>query len=289
MNQPHVLLGDADDEKIDPQEQEKKEIEQAEERTAISANVVHEAIRREGRDELRRPTSALAFSALAAGLSMGFSFVAESLIQSMLPDVPWRPLISKFGYSIGFLIVIMGRQQLFTENTLTVILPLLHRRDLATFKNVCRLWSVVLAFNLLGALIFAWVIGNTNVFPSQVQQTFKEIGTHAMQADFGTMLLRGIFAGWLIALMVWLLPSAAEARVLVIILLTFVVGIGGFPHIIAGSIEVFYLATTGAASWRDCLGGYILPALIGNVLGGVALVANLNHAQVVAGGGVQDV
>lgn len=219
---------------------------------------------------------------------MGFSFVAEALIHSMLPDAPWRPLLSKFGYSIGFLIVIMGRQQLFTENTLTVILPLLYRRDLATFKNVCRLWSVVLAFNLLGALIFAWVIGHTNVFSTEVQQSFTEIGRHTMQPDFATMLLRGIFASWLIALMVWLLPFAAEARVLVIILLTFVVGIGGFPHIIAGSVEVFYLATTGAASWGACLGGYIVPTFIGNVLGGVALVAILNHAQVVAGGG-QDV
>ena len=287
MNQPHALLGDAvEEEEIDPQEQEQKEIEQAEERTAISANVVHEAIRREGRDELRRPTSALAWSALAAGLSMGFSFVAEALIHSMLPDAPWRPLISKFGYSVGFLIVIMGRQQLFTENTLTVILPLLHRRDLKTFKNVCRLWAVVFAFNMLGALIFAWTIGNTDVFSAEVRQVFNEIGQHALHAEFSSMLLRGIFAGWLIALMVWLLPAAAEVRLWVIIFLTFVVGIGGFPHIIAGSIEVFYLAATGAASWGEVLGGYVLPTFIGNVLGGVMLVAMFNHAQVVAGGGV---
>ncbi len=276
-----------DEEQVKQEEQEtvEKNEQKAEERTAISATIVHKAIQREGEDELKRPSSALAWSALAAGLSMGFSFVAEALIHSMLPDVSWRPLFSKFGYSVGFLIVILGRQQLFTENTLTVILPLLHKYDGATFKNVCRLWAIVLSCNLLGALVFATAISHSNAFQPSVQSAFAEIGHHALEADFGTTLLRGIFAGWLIALMVWLLPFAAQARVSVIILITFVVGLGGFPHIIAGSIEAMYAALTGTVSWDEAVGGYMVPALLGNVLGGVALVAMVNHAQVVAGGG----
>ena len=103
-----------------------------EERLAIGANVVYETIRREGEEELRRAVSALAWSGLAAGLSMGFSFIAEGLLVAHLPDSPWRPLLSKAGYCIGFLIVILGRQQLFTENTLTVILPLLLHKDMKT-------------------------------------------------------------------------------------------------------------------------------------------------------------
>ena len=267
---------------------DEKEHEQAEERAAISATVVHEAILREGEDELKRPTSALIWSALAAGLSMGFSMVAEGLIQSMLPDAAWRPLLSKFGYSVGFLIVILGRQQLFTENTLTVILPLLQRREGACLKNVARLWAVVLVANVVGALIFAWVLGGTDVFDANMRATFAEMGHKALNGNFGTMVLRGIFAGWLIALMVWLLPFAGETRVLVIIILTFLVGLGHFPHIIAGSTEVLYLVIISAASWKDYFIGFMIPALIGNVLGGVMLVAMLNHAQVVAGNG-QDV
>ncbi len=274
-----------DQEKSNPLHVDEKVEEEAEERSAISASVVYEAIRREGQDELKRPTSALFWSALAAGLSMGFSFVAEALIQSSLPDEPWRPLLSKFGYSIGFLIVILGRQQLFTENTLTPMLTLLTRRKMTTLLNLLRLWGVVLAANLIGALVFAWVIGNTNVFGDGVHRAFIEIGRHAMGPDFWTVTIRALFAGWLIALLVWLLPFADTAKVMVIIIMTFMVGLGGFAHIIAGSVEMFYMALTGGATWGMVLTGFILPTLLGNVVGGVSLVAALNHAQVVAGGG----
>src|SRR5438105_2922840 len=111
----------------------------ARERTSVTAYVVHEAIRLDGEEELRRSSSALAWSGLAAGLSMGFSLVGEGVLRSYLPDAPWRPVLAKFGYSLGFLIVILGRQQLFTENTLTAILPLLARRNVATLWQVLRL------------------------------------------------------------------------------------------------------------------------------------------------------
>ena len=269
-------------------DQKQADTRKAKQRTAISAHVVHEAIRIEGEDELRRPTTALAWSALAAGLSMGFSLVTEGLLHSMLPDTPWRPLIAKFGYCIGFLIVILGRQQLFTENTLTVILPMLERWNKTILKNVARLWAVVLSANMLGAFLFAWIIGSSEVFEAPVREAFKEISLHALGDNFWTTMLRGLFAGWLIALMVWLLPFADTSRVLVIIIVTFVVGIGGFPHIVAGSVEMFYLVVTDAASLGRCLTDYMIPTLIGNIIGGVTLVATLNHAQVVAGDG-QDV
>jgi len=264
------------------------EEQKVKERTALPASVVHAAIRREGADELKRPSSALAWSGLAAGLSMGFSLVAEGLLRSHLPDAPWRPLVAKLGYSLGYLIVILGRQQLFTENTLTVILPLMIRRDLKTLLHVVRLWSIVLVANLLGALIFAWAAGNTDAFTPEVRHAFSSMGHDAMEAPFWTILIRGIYGGWLVALLVWLLPLAESARVLVIILLTYIVGLGGFSHIIVGSLEVLYLVTTGGASWGDYFGSFMLPALIGNVIGGVSLVAALNHAQTISGGASED-
>jgi len=247
--------------------------------------VVYEVIRREGEDELRRTGSALAWSGLAAGLSMGFSLVAMGLLRARLPDAPWRPLVVNFGYSIGFLIVILGRQQLFTENTLTPILPLLNKPSGTTLWRVARLWVVVLTTNLIGALAFAWAIGHTAVFRPDVRAAFAAIGRDALDGSFWTVLLRAIFAGWLIALMVWLLPGAETSRPMIIIILTFLVGLGGFAHIIAGSVEIFYLLTTGAASWPHGIGGWLVPTLIGNILGGLSLVAALNHAQVTAGGG----
>ncbi|HET9594268.1 MAG TPA: formate/nitrite transporter family protein [Anaeromyxobacteraceae bacterium] len=256
---------------------------EAEERSAVAVHVVHEAVRMEGEEELRRPASALAWSALAAGLSMGFSLVAEALLRAGLPDAPWRPLVAKLGYSVGFLVVILARQQLFTEQTLTVILPALDQRSLARTGRVARVWAIVLAGNVLGALLFAWLIGRGDVFPPELKTAFEELGREAMEPEFWTKVWRGIFGGWLIALMVWLLPGAANARVFVIVVITYLVGLGRFTHVVAGSAEALYLVTHGDLSPLDYLGGFLLPAFLGNAIGGVSLVAALNHAQVAAG------
>lgn len=265
----------------------RRELEQVEEREAIGAAVIYETIRREGRDELGRPWQALAWSGLAAGLSMGFSLVAEGLLVAHLPDRPWRLLLSRLGYCLGFLIVVLGRQQLFTETTLTAVLPLLVRKSRAMLLRVLRLWGVVFAANLLGTFLFALLIGGTSIFTPQVRAAFLQIGLEHTGVPFGVNLLRAIFAGWLIALMVWLLPAAQTGRVAIIVILTYIIGLGSFTHVIAGSTTYLYLVVTGAATWPHFLGGFLLPALLGNTIGGVALVAALGHAQV-AGGGDSD-
>ena len=259
------------------------ERKQVEERLAIGANVVYETIRREGEDELQRPAEALAWSAFAAGLSMGFSFVAEAVLRAHLPNEPWRPLISSAGYCVGFLIVILGRQQLFTENTLTVVLPLLVRKDLSTFLRMIRLWGVVLGANLVGTFLFAFCIAQVGIFDAHVQQNLTEIGAAHLGNGFGIVLVRAIFSGWLIALMVWLLPGAESARVSIIIIVTYLVGLSGFNHVIAGSTTLFFLIATHSIPWGTYLVQFFLPTLLGNVIGGLSLVTALGHAQVVGG------
>ncbi len=259
------------------------EKKQVEERQAIGPHVVYETIRREGEEELCRTASALAWSAFAAGLSMGFSFIAEGLLMARLPDQPWRPLIARLGYCVGFLIVVLGRQQLFTENTLTVVLPLLVRKNVSTLLRMLRLWVVVLSANLVGTFLFALCLGKVHIFDAHVQQCLTEIGTSHLGAGFGTVLVRAIFAGWLLALMVWLLPGAESARVSIIIIITYLIGIGGFNHIIAGSTILFFLVVNSVISWKLYLLQFFVPTLIGNVIGGCALVAALGHAQVVGG------
>ena len=256
---------------------------EAEERASVIAPVVHEAIRIQGEEELRRPPAALAWSGLAAGLSMGFSFIAEALLQNYLPDAPWRTLLVRLGYPLGYLIVIIGRQQLFTENTLTAIIPLMVKRNRSTLVKVLRLWTVVLAANLVGAHLVAWVLGNTTMFSPQIQESMRQLAVEAGNVGFGTAILRGIFAGWLIAMVVWLLAASQTASVSIIVILTYVVGLAGLTHVIAGSIEVLFLVMTGAQSWASYFAGYLIPALFGNIIGGVALVSALNHAQVIAG------
>lgn len=271
-----------DGQTVDLSEKEREEVEQ---RGAPRAAVVFETVRREGEIELNRPALSLVLSGLAAGLSMGFSMVGEGLLRTMLPEAKWTPLVDSLGYTLGFLIVVLGRQQLFTENTVTAILPLLDsphkRRSLA---KVLRLYSIVLVTNLIGAYLFALAVSHTAIFSDDVRAMFAVIGTEAAKPDFGTIVLRGIAAGWLVALMVWLLPGADKSRVIVILIITYVVGLASLSHIIAGSVEVFYLVATGALSFGAYLEKFLLPVFIGNCIGGTALVALLNYGQVVAEG-----
>ena len=262
---------------------------EAEEKSAPEGKVVYEAIRQEGESELERATSALAWSGLAAGLSMGFSMAGKAALKHHLPEADWTPLITNLGYSFGFLIVILGRQQLYTENTLTVILPFLMRKKMSVLANIARLWTVVLLTNLLGALAFAVVMARTTVVSPGVQEAMRKLGEEALRHDFATTVLRGIFAGWLIALMVWLLPFAEQLRVVVIILITYLVGVAEFPHIVAGAVDVFFVAAEGTRGWGEVVSRFIVPVLLGNTIGGVTLVALLGHLQFAAEGEAVDV
>ncbi len=259
------------------------EAKKVQERVAIGARVVYEAVRLEGEDELERPAAALAWSGLAAGLSMGFSLLAQAALQSRLPDTSWRPVLACAGYSVGFLIVVLGRQQLFTENTLTVILPLLVHKDRATVTKVLRLWGVVLSANILGTFLFALAIARLNFLDPAIQRSALEIAQAHIGPGFWVVLLRAVFAGWLIALMVWMLPDAASSRVVVIVILTYLIGLASLSHIVAGSTTVFYLVALGKLPLARYFTAFFFPTLIGNVIGGVSLVAALAHGQVVGG------
>ncbi|HZT12854.1 MAG TPA: formate/nitrite transporter family protein [Candidatus Baltobacteraceae bacterium] len=250
-------------------------------RASIRAAVVFEAVRREGEVELTRAAAALGFSGLAAGLSMGFSLVGSGILQAYLPDAPWRPLVVNLGYTFGFVIVVLGRQQLFTENTVTAILPVLDDPD--KFKKLgqmLRLWGIVLLSNLVGAGAFAFAMAHTATFDPQVKSAFLKIGLQTLHPTFWEIVWRGILAGWLIALMVWLLPSGHQQRLWVIVLITWLVGAAGLSHIIAGSVEALYAVSAGAWPWTSYLVDFLLPVFIGNCIGGVGLVAMLNFGQV---------
>jgi formate-nitrite transporter family protein len=260
------------------------EARKAADRESISARVIYQSILRQGEHELGRTTAALAWSGLAAGLAMGFSLVAKGVLHGHLPEAPWRPLVTGLGYPVGFLIVILASQQLYTENTLTAVVPVLARRTARRTGALLRLWSVVFLCNMLGALLFAWVAAETALFRAEMHEAFRAVSRPSLRGDFWLVLLRGVFAGWLVALMVWMLPAArGESRPCQ--------GGGGaaelvlVAHIVAGAVEVFYLALAGAIPWDGALAGFVLPALLGNTLGGTALVAMLNHAQVTGGTG----
>lgn len=258
------------------------EKDQARRHAPLRALVIHEIIRAEGEAELAREVPAMIWSALAAGLSMGFSFALQAMLAAAFDQTTGREAIAAFGYTVGFLIVVLGRQQLFTESTLTAVLPVLTRRDGRTLAAMLRLWGVVLAANLAGTWIFAAALAFGRPLPPEAGASLAKLAAEAMAQPFGPTLLRSVFAGWLIALMVWLLPSSRSARMFVIIALAWVVAFAQFSHIVAGSTEAAYGVLTGAAGVGGYLGRFFLPTLIGNTIGGVSLVALLNHAPVAA-------
>jgi formate/nitrite transporter FocA (FNT family) len=249
-------------------------------RRKLRAAVVYEIIRAEGEGELARSTSALWWSALAAGLSIGFSVLAQAMLKAHLGDTPGASIIEHVGYSVGFLIVILSRQQLFTENTLTAVLPVIARRKWDWLFVMLRLWAIVLVGNLAGCLLFAAFLAYSGALSAEMAAAVRSIGDVLMANTPAEMFVKGIVAGWLIAALVWMLPSAEGTEIFVITLITYLIALGGFTHVIAGSAEAFYLWLAGHASLAHVTFTFFLPTLAGNVFGGTLLFAVLSYAQV---------
>jgi formate-nitrite transporter family protein len=275
-------MATASDNKPELSNQEEHE---AEHRTSVRAKVVHEAIRRDGETELNRPAPALNWSAFAAGMTMGLSLMAEGVLRYHLPDSDWRSLIAKLGYTLGYVIVIVGKQQLFTESTLTPMIPAMQNRTAETFGKLLKLWAIVLVANLAGAHVIAWFFSNTAVLSPELQHTLFEIAREGTALDPWSAFIRGIPSGWLIAMVVWLKAATDSGELAIIMILTYFVGLGDFTHIIAGSVEYLYLVFAGAADWLSFLRDYAGPVLLGNIVGGTGIVAALSHAQVRAESG----
>jgi formate/nitrite transporter FocA (FNT family) len=244
------------------------------------AAVLHEIIRTQGNQELERSIAALWWSALAAGLTMGLSLMAMGLLNSRLPDHEGFKVIASFGYCAGFLAVILARQQLFTENTLTAVLPIMSKPTLGNFGRLMRLWGVVLVGNLCGTLLVAYVMLHLPIFDQRTDQAFLEIGRKVMENDTGQMFAKGIISGWMIATMVWMIPSMESAKMWIIILITYLMALGDFTHIVVGSAEVSYLVFAGQLSWEDFWMVFAGPTLAGNIVGGSFIFALISHAQI---------
>jgi formate/nitrite transporter FocA (FNT family) len=248
--------------------------------TRLRAVVVYEIIRTEGEGELGRTFSALWWSGLAAGISIGFSFLTEAVLAAHLPEFEWKSLIAKTGYAVGFLIVILGRQQLFTENTLTAVLPVIKRRKLDWLLGMLRLWGIVLAANIVGCFIFAAAMSSTNMVSSGVTLELHRIVDLMMQNTPWQMFVKGIGAGWIIAALVWMLPSSEGSEFVLIGLMTYLIALFGFTHVVAGSAEALYSVLTGDIPLSSAVSHFFLPTLAGNVFGGTVLFAVLSYAQV---------
>ncbi|RRV04483.1 hypothetical protein EGJ27_21865 [Pseudomonas sp. v388] len=257
--------------------EEEREID---EKQPPRAAVLHETIRIQGDHELERSAAALWWSALAAGLTMGLSLMAMGLFKSRLAGIDGAHVITSLGYSAGFLAVILARQQLFTENTITAVLPVMTKFTTANIYRLLRLWTIVLFGNLCGTLLVAYVMLNLPIFDANTDKAFLEIGHKVMENDVGQMFSKGIVSGWMIATMVWMIASMESAKVAIIVLITYLMALGDFTHIVVGSAEVSYLVFAGELGWSDFWLVFAGPTLAGNIIGGSFIFALISHAQI---------
>ena len=248
--------------------------------TPFDALSIYEIIRADGESELERPWISLWWSGLAAGIAITTSVVAQGMLTMMLPDAPWTRAISSFGYSIGFLLVILGRMQLFTENTITVVLPLMADYSRSALARTARMWGVVLGANLVGVFLAACFAQFLGIASSEELEAFRELGRHVFEKSPFELLVRAVPAGFLVASTVWMLPNARSFEFWIILLFTWMIAFGDMTHVVASSMEGFLLVFSGEIGIGTLVGGFFLPALVGNILGGTALFSLLAYGQV---------
>ncbi len=259
--------------------------EEAEERSvseaaALSPKLIYEVIRRDGEEELARSKRSLIWSGIAAGMLISLSVLGEAIFRTHLPDTPYRYLIENLGYSLGFLAVIMGRMQLFTENTITTVLPIMQARTWHALGCMLRLWGIVLCANVIGAFAAASLFVFTPALPPELMPAIEELSRHATGMPASEGFWRAIPAGIIVALIVWMLPQADETAFFLILTFTWLIAAGDFTHIVAGSVEMAVLVLQGQLGISQAVFSFFLPVLTGNIIGGTMIFTLVAWGQV---------
>ncbi len=242
----------------------------------------------EGLSALKLPLGPLFISGLSAGLEVSFSLFLMAVVQTLVRgkwDVPARTLLTANMYAVGFIFVVLGRSELFTEQTTLAVLPVLNRR--ASLASLLRLWVVVYVANLIGAAAFAWLA--VLVGPALGVADHEAFGTIARQVvDHGGPAIFGsaVLAGWLMGLMSWLVAASRDTvgQLLVVWLVAFVIGLARLHHVVVGSAEVLAGLFDGAEGVTAAgYGWFLLWATLGNILGGSFFVALIKSSYAVRG------
>jgi formate/nitrite transporter FocA (FNT family) len=253
---------------------------EVEELSAPRSPVIYEVVRGHGEEELSRPDGSLFWSGTAAGITIMASVMVEGALRLRLPDAPWSEPVVHLGYSVGFLMVILGRMQLFTEQTVVAALPVMAEPTRQKLLRSARLWVIVLFANLLGAFIAAVMNTKLHLVSSELLAAMLAVSGHLLHLAPLQVLAQAVPAGFIIASVAWIRAAVNNGDFWIVALLTYIIALCGFTHVIAGSAETFLLLVGGQISLSYAVGTLIVPALIGNIIGGTGLFAILAHAQV---------
>lgn len=236
----------------------------------------------EGREQLERPLLSLTLSSIAAGLILGFSAMAVAVVtvavQSSDSPLLMRLIVATV-YPLGFVMCVMSGAQLFTEHTATAVYPVLDRKE--SPGRLLRLWGIVIAGNLIGTAISAGLLTLVDDIVG-ARQGYIAIGEHLVKQRVVALFISALLAGWLMALGAWLVVSTPPdmSQIMSIYIVTFLIGLGGFHHSIAGSAEMFAALYMGNQFTMVQAAQFIGLALIGNLAGGSLFVAVLNYAHI---------
>lgn len=237
-----------------------------------------------GLKEHNRSDLGLFLSSISAGLEVGFSILAIGIIYTLFKGESSSGQLAlrmALVYPIGYIFVIIGRSELFTEHTTLATIPVMNGQ--ASLYSLGKLWLTVYCGNLIGGYIFGSI---TLVFNNEMHIIGKDffffVSEKMVKYSVGATLISGIMAGWLMGMLSWLLSSAQDtfSRVVMIFLVTFLISIAGLHHCIVGSIEVFmaFFADANKISWSQFLSFQGL-ATLGNIIGGVIIVAVVKFAH----------
>jgi len=237
-----------------------------------------------GLKEHNRSDFGLFLSSLSAGLEVGFSILIIGIIFTLFKEESsggQLTLMMALVYPIGYIFVIIGRSELFTEHTTLATIPVMNGE--ATLRSLAKLWLLVYVGNLVGGYIFGSI---SLVFNAEMHLIGKDffyfVSEKMLKYSVGATLISGIMAGWLMGMLSWLLSAAQDtfSRMVMIFLVTFLISIAGLHHCIVGSIEVFmaFFAEANQISWGQFLKFQVL-ATLGNIIGGVFLVAVVKYAH----------
>lgn len=237
-----------------------------------------------GLKEFDRSNGALFISALTAGLEVGFSVLLMGTIFTLFHSTVSPEALKMylaFCYPIGFIFVIIGRSELFTEHTALAILPVLNGSVL--IKHLLILWGLVYSGNLIGGYLFGLLLSKIGAATGIIETAaFSHLANELISHEWDTILLSALLAGWMMGLLGWLVTSSQEtiSRIIVIILVTAIIGAAGLHHCIIGSIEVFSgMITSDEITLQDYL-RFQFWATIGNTVGGSVFVAVLKFSNV---------
>ena len=242
--------------------------------------------------QLNRSPVGLMLSAFSAGLDIGFSVllmaIVLTLFNGVFPDPVVEFLVANM-YPIGFIFVVLGRSELFTEHTTLAVLPVL--QGLASLKKLLRLWVIVYFSNIAGGLIFALILSYlANSIHFLQGWSLDEISSSLMTHSWLTKMLTAALAGWLMGLLAWLVAAAREtvSQIVIIWIITTCIGVAHLSHCIVGNIEVSAGLFNGSISFSQYV-NFLLPVTLGNIMGGVFFVGILKYSHTALSGKEEEV